>query len=104
MGRCIKVRDTAEAARLVPWIDVEAGHSGDEVSSGVESPSSSQESDGDRLFAADFQATQPSPSYDQSAVYRQSLLSQVPALPGNGNGNDKKRKVSVPMFAAPPVR
>ena len=53
------------------------------MSGGVESPSSSQESDGDRLFAADFQATQPSPSYDQSAVYRQGLLSQAPALPGN---------------------
>ena len=103
-GRRIKVRDTAEAARLIPWIDVEAGHSGDEASGGVESssPRSSQESDGDRLFAVDFQATQPLPSYDQSAVYRQSLLSQAPALPGNGN--DRKRKVSVPMFAAPPVR
>jgi len=98
-GRRIrKVRDTAEAARLNPWIDVEAGHSGDDVSSGgggeEESGDEGQESESDRLFAgADFQPTQPSsPSYDQSAVYRQSLLSQAPP------------KVSVPRFAAPPVR
>ena len=104
-GRRIKVRDTAEAARLIPWIDVEAGHSGDEVSSGAESSrsedSDESESESDRLFAADFQATQPSPSYDQSAVYRQSLLSQAPLPPpGHGNGNNN----SVPRFAAPPVR
>jgi ATP-dependent DNA helicase MPH1 len=106
VGRRLKVRDTAEAALLIPWIDVEAGHSGDDVSSGIESPCSrSEESESDRLFAADFQATQPSPSYDQSAVYRQSLLSQAPVPPGNGFGNNnRKRNVSVPMFAAPPVR
>jgi ATP-dependent DNA helicase MPH1 len=105
-GRIKKVvRDTAEAARLNPWIDVEAGHSGDEVSSGGEGSSceEEQESESDRLFAADFRATQPSsPSYDQAAVYRQSLLSQAPPGYGNGNGND--RKVSAPRFAAPPVR
>ena len=107
-GRTKKVvRDTAEAARLNPWIDVEAGHSGDEVSSGGEGSSceEEQESESDRLFAADFQATQPSsPSYDQAAVYRQSLLSQAPPGYGNGNGNGNNRKVSVPRFAAPPVR
>lgn len=103
-GRIQKVRDTAEAARLIPWIDVEAGHSGDDVSSGgEESCDEEQESESDRLFAADFQPTQPSsPSYDQSAVYRQSLLSQAPLPPGNGNNN--RKVTSVPRFAAPPVR
>ena len=88
----LKVRDTAEAARVIPWIDVEAGHSGDEVSSG--SSMEEAESEGDRRFVTDLPATQPSPSYDQSAVYRQSLLSQAPV----GNG------FSVPKFVAPPAR
>jgi ATP-dependent DNA helicase MPH1 len=92
----IKVRDTAAAARLNPWIDVEAAHSGDEVSDGSALPSSEMgEEDGsDRRFVTDLPATQASPSYDQSAVYRQSLLSQAPA----------GRPFAVPAFAAPPVR
>ena len=90
----LKVRDTAEAARVIPWIDVEAGHSGDEVSSGQSSMEEEGESEGDRRFVTDLPATQPSPSYDQSAVYRQSLLSQAPV----GNG------LSVPKFVAPPAR
>jgi len=84
----------AEAARINPWIVVEAAHSGDEVSSGGESgsasPAPSEEEGG---FVTELPATQASPSYDQSAVYRQSLLSQAPARP-----------FSVPVFAAPPVR
>jgi len=101
------VRDTAAAARLNPWIDVEAGHSGDEVSSGgggeetSEEDEDDDESESDRRFvAADFVATQPSSSYDQSAVYRRSLLSQAP--PHAGKDKDETR--SVPVFAAPPAR
>jgi ATP-dependent DNA helicase MPH1 len=98
----IKLRDTAEAARLNPWIDVEAAHSGDEVSSGGDrqlstSPLSSSGlglgEESDRRFVTDLPATQASPSYDQSAIYRQSLLSQ----PAAGC------KLSVPLFAAPPT-
>jgi ATP-dependent DNA helicase MPH1 len=108
--RRIKVRDTAAAARSNPWIDVEAGHSGNEVSSGASSRSDEEgegegESESDRRFAGDFAATQPSPSYDQSAVYRRSLLSQAPAAARarvGGRGNDGT--ISVPVFAAPPVR
>jgi len=102
--RHIKVRDMAAAARLIPWIDVEAGHSGDEASSGASSPSEEgEESESDRRFAGDFAATQPEPSYDQSAVYRRSLLSQAPAgARAGGRGNDGT--LSVPVFAAPPVR
>jgi len=103
-----KVRDMAAAARLNPWIDVEAGHSGDEVSSGRSGASSNveedededEESESDRRFVTDLPPTQPSPSssYDQAAVYRQSLLSQAPVL----DTNTKKR--SLPVFAAPPRR
>ena len=93
----IKVRDTAAAARLNPWIDVEAAHSGDEVSGG--SAEEEEEEDGedhgnDQRFVTDLPPTQVSPSYDQSAVYRQSLLSQAPA----------GRPFAAPVFAAPPVR
>ncbi|KAH9964439.1 hypothetical protein BC827DRAFT_1187103 [Russula dissimulans] len=88
----LKVRDTAAAARLNPWIDVEAGHSGDEVSSGMSNDEDEdEESESDRRFVTDLPPTQPSPSspsssspyydyYDQAAVYRQSLLSQAPAV------------------------
>ena len=97
----LKVRDTAAAARAIPWIDVEAGHSGDEVSSGRTSPLGDEDDDegegeGVEGFVTDLPATQPSSSYDQSAVYRQSLLSQAPVK--------SKNKLSVPMFAAPPAR
>ena len=96
----LKVQDTAEAARAIPWIDVEAMHSGDEVSGGGLSEGDEDE-EGESMggFVTDLPATQPSASYDQSAVYRQSLLSQAPV--GNiGSGS----KLSVPVFAAPPVR
>jgi ATP-dependent DNA helicase MPH1 len=105
--RRIKVRDTAAAARLIPWIDVEAGHSGDEASGGASSPSEEEgeESESDRRFAGDFAATQPESSYDQSAVYRRSLLSQAPAGARAGRrGRGKDGTPSVPVFAAPPVR
>jgi ATP-dependent DNA helicase MPH1 len=91
------VRDTAAAARAIPWIDVEARHSGDEVSSGQSSQEEEGGSEGESRFVTDLPATQPSASYDQSAVYRQSLLSQVPA-------GDRSNKLSVPVFAAPPAR
>ena len=93
----LKVRDTAEAARAIPWIDVEARHSGDEVSSGQSLFGEDEESESEGRFVTDLPATQPPASYDQSAVYRQSLLSQAPAG-SSSNG------LSVPVFAAPPVR
>ena len=95
----LKVRDTAEAARMIPWIDVEAVHSGDDESGGGLSEGDEDE-EGESMmggFVTDLPATQPSASYDQSAVYRQSLLSQAPV----GNTGSKP---SVPMFAAPPAR
>lgn len=94
----LKVRDAAEAARVIPWIDVEAIHSGDEESDGL--LEGDEDEEGESImggFVTDLPATQPSASYDQTAVYRQSLLSQAPV----GNTGSK---LSVPVFAAPPVR
>ena len=89
------VQDTAAAVRINPWINVEAVHSGDEVSSGGSSGLSEEgeENESERRFITDLPPTQASPSYDQSAVYRQSLLSQAPV-----------GVCSVPVFTAPPVR
>jgi ATP-dependent DNA helicase MPH1 len=97
----LKVRHTAEAARMIPWIDLEAMHSGDEVSGGGLS-SAQEDEEGESVggFITDLPATQPSASYDQSAVYRQSLLSQAPVRNSSGN----KNKFSVPVFAGPPAR
>jgi ATP-dependent DNA helicase MPH1 len=63
-------------------IDTEAVHSGDEVSAGSSTCSSheDEESESDRQFLKDVPDTQaPSPSsYDQTLMYRQSLMSQAP--------------------------
>ncbi|TFY72631.1 hypothetical protein EVG20_g381 [Dentipellis fragilis] len=72
-----KIKDTAEARRLNPWIDVEASHSGNEYSEGS-SEADRLDGEGDRSFLHDSPATQASTSYDQSAIYRQSLLTQAP--------------------------
>ena len=100
----LKVRDTAEAARVIPWIDVEAIHSGDDASGAGEDDEEDEGEEGASMggFVTDLPATQPPASYDQSAVYRQSLLSQAPV--GNTSRNRGKNKLSVPLFAAPPAR
>jgi ATP-dependent DNA helicase MPH1 len=92
---------------VIPWIDVEAMHSGDEVSGGeLSSLQEDEQGEGESMggFVTDLPATQPSASYDQSAVYRQSLLSQAPVRNTGNNGGKNKKKLSVPVFAAPPVR
>ena len=98
----LKVRDTAEAAWAIPWIDVEAIHSGDDVSGGELFSQEDEEGESMGGFVTDLPATQPSASYDQSAVYRQSLLSQAPVV--NTGSNRGRNRPSVPAFAAPPVR
>jgi len=70
--------------------DGEAVHSGDEVSEG-RSGTEDEESESDRFFLKDSPATQASQSYDQSLVYRQSLLTQAQVN-------------NVPMFANRPTR
>lgn len=73
--------DMAAAQRHNPWMDVEAGHSDDELSAGASSDAAPDVPDSDdvRFVVADARATQAaSPSYDQAAVYRRSLLTQAP--------------------------
>ena len=62
-----------------PLFDGEAAHSGDEVSEGYSEDE--DESESDRMFIKDSPATQASQSYDQSLIYRQSLLTQTSTGP-----------------------
>ncbi|KAI0690699.1 hypothetical protein BC835DRAFT_1363433 [Cytidiella melzeri] len=86
-----KFADVIEAQRHNPWIDVEASHSGDELSCGGSDEEEDDFSDSDKQFLTDFPPTQASPSYDQSAVYRRSLMTQIPGG-------------SMPAFAKGPFR
>ncbi|OCB88592.1 P-loop containing nucleoside triphosphate hydrolase protein [Sanghuangporus baumii] len=73
--------------------DVEATHSGDEVSGGDGSDIDMAESDSDRHFLEELPETQVSPSYNQIAAYRAGLMTQ--AL-GNDSGplfKTKKKRV-----------
>ncbi|KAI0321123.1 hypothetical protein OF83DRAFT_1051753 [Amylostereum chailletii] len=78
--RKVMVQDAATMARINPWVHVEASHSGDEVSGGSgDEDTTDFENDSDRLFLEAPPETQVSPSYNQDAAYRQSLMSQAPA-------------------------
>jgi ATP-dependent DNA helicase MPH1 len=91
--KAIKIYDTAAAARRNVFLDVEAGHSADDTSAGSDdggAPGADGGSDGG--FLAEPGAPQVSPSYDQFAMYRQSLLSQAPA------------RARAPAFPRRPVR
>lgn len=78
------------ARNVNPLFDGEAEHSGDEVSEGYSEEE--VESESDRQFIRNSPLTQASPSYDQSLMYRRSLMTQAP-----GEG-------SAPAFANRPVR
>lgn len=84
-----KFRDIVDAQRHNPWMDVEASHSGDEHSEGA-SEGDDLGSEGDQRFVQELPETQVSASYDQSAIYRQSLMTQA--------GNN------IPAFANRPLR
>ncbi|CDO72426.1 hypothetical protein BN946_scf184977.g126 [Trametes cinnabarina] len=87
-----RFRDIGDAQRHNPWIDVEAAHSGDELSLGSSEPDFGDVPDSDdRMFVDEPVESQVSSSYDQEAVYRRSLLTQAPG----GEG---------PMFANRPAR
>ncbi|KAI0034898.1 hypothetical protein K488DRAFT_83505 [Vararia minispora EC-137] len=89
----IRLHDAADAARRNPFLDVEAGHSADDMSAGSDDGVALElGSEGDLHFISEPGGTQVSPSYDQFAMYRQSLLSQAP------RGN------RAPTFAHGPVR
>ncbi|KAH9950517.1 P-loop containing nucleoside triphosphate hydrolase protein [Amylocystis lapponica] len=95
-----KFKDLAEAQKMNPWIDVEATHSGDERSLGssdVDQPSHGY----DRHFVQDFPETQVSPSYDQSAIYRRSLLTQAPGMAPVFADRPVSRGVGSFMLAGP---
>ena len=73
-------------------LDTEAIHSGDDISAGSSHSDDDVENEFDRGFLQDSPVTQVSPSYNQTLVYRQSLLTQAPS---NGKA---------PIFASRPVR
>lgn len=74
------------------WVENEAAHSGGEVSDGAISGAEDQsENEYDREFVNDFPNTQVSPSYNQTQIYRESLLTQAP----RGRG---------PAFTRGPIR
>jgi ATP-dependent DNA helicase MPH1 len=97
-----------------PLIDTEAIHSGDEVSVGSSHSDEDIEHESDRSFLKDTPNTQVSPSYDQSFIYRQSLLTQAPSngkvpifarrparrglFTGGGNSNERRRR---PVYSPP---
>ncbi|KAI0786016.1 hypothetical protein C8Q75DRAFT_298846 [Abortiporus biennis] len=85
-------KNIVEAQQHNPWLDVEATHSGDERSAGGSSDNELG-NESDQEFVEELPETQMPASYDQSAVYRQSLLSQYPARGGR-----------IPTFANGPVR
>lgn len=87
-----KVTRPAVSPKLNPWIDIEAAHSGDDLSEGSSHADEDVESESDQLFLQEPPETQVSPSYDQTAAYRQSLLTHPPA------------RGKVPTFANRPVR
>ncbi|OCH96604.1 P-loop containing nucleoside triphosphate hydrolase protein [Obba rivulosa] len=72
-----KFKDIREAQKRNSWLDVEATHSGDERSAG----SSSEDKDEYEKDFVQENPTQASPSYDQLAVYRRSLMTQAQDAP-----------------------
>ena len=72
--------------------DAEAAHSGDDVSEGESNSEDDVESESDRQFIKDSPLTQMMPSYEQTQIYRRSLMTQ---LETDGAG---------PAFARPAVR
>ncbi|KAJ7900095.1 P-loop containing nucleoside triphosphate hydrolase protein [Mycena olivaceomarginata] len=91
-GRRPKPPKNKAPSRLHITYDMEATHSGDEVSEGS-SGSEDVESESDRQFVQELPETQMSPSYDQSFAYRQSLLTQAPGggrVPHFGNRPTRK--------------
>ena len=92
-GKKKKLRRDRGGMVIAPeWVENEAEHSGDEISDGAISGAEDQsENEYDREFVNDFPGTQVSPSYNQTQIYRESLLTQAP----RGRG---------PAFARSPLR
>lgn len=91
-GKKKQEQDRAGMVMVPEWVENEAEHSGGEISDGAISGAEDQsENEYDREFVNDFPSTQVSPSYNQTRIYRESLLTQAP----RGRG---------PAFARGPVR
>lgn len=71
--------------------DVEAQHSGDEVSAGSGSDVDMVETEADRAFLTQGEGTQASPSYNQTQAYRMGLMTQVAASGGPIFANSVRR-------------
>lgn len=84
-----KFQDAMEMQKHNPWVEFEASHSGDERSAG-DSDDEVVANSSDHEFLRELPETQVSASYDQTAIYRQSLLSQAPGR--------------APLFAKGPAR
>jgi ATP-dependent DNA helicase MPH1 len=84
-------RNPISAEEMDQWIDLEAIHSGDDLTSGSSHGDDDPESESDRLFLQELPETQMPLSYDQTLAYRQSLLTQHP-------------RGKAPVFANRPVR
>jgi len=94
----VRKRKKTKGARFQenPLMDVEAIHSGEEVSAG-ESDVDMVESESDRQFLQGVPETQASPSYDQTQAYRAGLLTQVPAGFGGLNFANGPKRVGAHM-------
>jgi ATP-dependent DNA helicase MPH1 len=71
-----RVKPTILGSGANPLFHGEATHSGDEVSEGGSNSEDDVESESDRQFIKDSPLTQASQSYDQSQIYRRSLMTQ----------------------------
>ena len=92
-----------------PLFDYAAEHSGDEVSEGSSGEDDDVESESDRRFLEPLPETQLPLSYDQSQVYRQSLLTQAPgpvfaSKPNRGGmyGRGGSLRMLRPSSSSPP--
>lgn len=73
-----RARRSGARADVAQFMDIDAGVSGSESSD----EGSGEEDESDRLFAGDFQATQAPRGYDQRAMYRAGLSTQVAGRAG----------------------
>lgn len=85
-----KERKSLTKRKYNPLLEYAAEHSGDDVSAGSSNSEDDVESESDRLFIKDSPMTQMASSYDQTSMYRKSLMTQAP-----GGG---------PAFARGPIR
>ena len=109
-----RTKPTLLGRNINPVFDAEAAHSGDEVSEGESNSEDDVESESDRQFIKDSPLTQMTPSYEQTQIYRKSLMTQLetdgagpvfahPVLRPKGFGRiDGPRRRGLPSSSPPP--